>query len=491
MEMRLHAIVSLLMLLAVPPALAVEESEILVSRGLVEFHQRDYPSALKSFDGAVKADPVNVEARHFRAMTWARLGDLDEAIFDLLVVLELKPDFYEAALQLGVARLQQGDATDAVRWLERARQSPALDADASLLIGIARLHLNQTEAAAAALERARQKEELRVTADYYSGVASFRRWQWDDAEQRFAAAQTAGPDTTVARQAGGFLRQLRPYHLYAGIGLDYDTNVVLAPSNNSVKADVGVTNQSDGRVSLAAGGTLVPWRNDRVRLVLGYDFFQSFQFQLTQYDLQAHRPGAQVLFDAGPFQGGVSGRYGYYLLRTDSFLQDGAAAAWLSIPESDVGRTELYYAMLVQDFYLSPFRGVRNSINNGGGFRQYFYLPRPERHLFFGYRYESQDALETQGDAFAFDANQFEAGVGWDLTPTLDGTLRYGFRHENYAPASNGRIDNTNHVAFALRQALGDWFWLSFAYLGTFNDSNQTVFTYDRNIVSIGFEGRY
>ena len=418
------AILALWLLLAaaaVPSAGAAEVGENLVSRGLLHFHAGEYALAFTSFDAAVKADPVNVEARHYRAMTAARLGNLDDAVFDLGVVLILKPDFCEAALQLGIARMQQGEDADALRWLERARQCPALEADASLLIGIANLHLEDDEAAAAALERARDKAELRTTADYYAGVASVRRWRWDEAASQFSAVRAARPDAEVGVQAAAYLRQLRQYHVYGRVGIDYDSNVVLAPSDGTVAADVGVTNQSDGRVSLAAGATAVPWRTENVQLVLGYDFFQTLQFELTQYDLTANRPGAQLLFDAGPVYGGVMGRYGYYLLDGASFLQDAEAAPWLAVPEHEFGRTELYYRMLWEDFYLSPFRGVRDSVNNAVGVRQYFYLPRDDRYLFLGYRFENQDATKSEGDAFAYNANQIEVGVGWELTPTLDG----------------------------------------------------------------------
>ncbi len=477
--------------LAVPAALAGEASENLVSQGLVQFHRGDYPAAAQSFDAALQADPVNVEARHYRAMTAARLEHLDDAIFDLEVVLLLKPDFCEAALQLGIAYLQQGQDAAAIGALERARQCPSLDADASLLIGIARLHRDDPDEAAAALQRAAQKEELQVTSEYYRGVADARRWRWQDAVTRFDAVRAARPEAEVGVQSDAYLRQLRRYHLSAAAGIDYDSNVVLAPSSDSVANDVGVTNQADGRVAFALGASAVPLRTEQVQLVLDYDFFQTLQFELSQYDLTANQPGAQLLFNTDSVYGGVMGRYGYYLLDGASFLQDVQASPWLAVPERDLGRTEVYYRMLWQDFYLSPFRGVRDSVNNAVGVRQFFYLPRADRYLVLGYRFENQDATEAEGDAFAFNGNQVEVGLGWDLTPDLDGTVSYFFRNEDYAAASDGRVDNTNHLAVALRHELGDSFAVSLVYLGTFNQSNQAVFTYDRNIISAAFEARY
>jgi hypothetical protein len=162
--------------------------------------------------------------------------------------------------------------------------------------------------------------------------------------------------------------------------------------------------------SPAAGATAVPGgrKSARPRLRL----LPTLQFELTQYDLTANRPGAQLLFDAGPVYGGVFGRYGYYLLDGASFLQDAEAAPWITVPEHEFGRTELYYRMLWEDFYLSPFRGVRDSVNNAVGVRQYFYLPRDDRYLFLGYRFENQDAIKSEGDAFAYNANQIEVGIG-------------------------------------------------------------------------------
>ncbi|MEO8600956.1 MAG: tetratricopeptide repeat protein [bacterium] len=472
-------------------AWAAEASENLVSRGLIQFHRADYAAARQSFEAAVSADPVNVEARHFRAMTAARLGDLDDAIFDLEVVLLLKPAFCEAALQLGIAYLQLGDDAAAIGALERARQCPALDPDASLLIGIARLHRDDLDEAADALQRAGQKDALRVTADYYLGVAGARRWQWDAAAGRFESVRAARPDAEIGLQSDAYLRQLRRYHLSAAVGIDYDSNVVLAPSNDSVKADVGITNQADGRVAFVVGARAAALRSEHLQLVLDYDFYQTVQFQLHQYDLTANQPGAQLLFNAGSVYGGVMGRYGYYLLDGASFLQDAEAAPWMAVPENDLGRTEVYYRMLWQDFYLSPFRGVRDSVNNAIGVRQFVYLPRADRYLVVGYRFENQDATQADGDAFAYNANQVEIGLGWDLTSTLNATLGYAYRNEDYASASDGRVDNTNHVTVAIRQGLRDWCSISLVYLGTFNDSNQSVFTYDRNIISASFEARY
>ena len=104
-------------------AAASEQSKLLYSRGLVEFHADHFEKALALFDQAVAADPADVYARYYRAVTRGRLHDVDGAIVDFKAVLAAKPDFDQAALDLGVALVQTGQYREALPWLEQAQRS--------------------------------------------------------------------------------------------------------------------------------------------------------------------------------------------------------------------------------------------------------------------------------------------------------------------------------------------------------------------------------
>ena len=83
---------------------------------------RPLPKALELFDQAVAADPADVYARYYRAVTRGRLNDVEGAIADLRVVLAAKPDFDQAALDLGVTLVQTGKYREALPWLEQAQR---------------------------------------------------------------------------------------------------------------------------------------------------------------------------------------------------------------------------------------------------------------------------------------------------------------------------------------------------------------------------------
>jgi Tfp pilus assembly protein PilF len=469
---------------------ASERLELLISRGLLEHHDGHYDRALAAFDEAVQVSPSDPYARYYRGVTYGRLGELDRSITDLQVALALRPDFPEAALELGAALVKRESYEGRPR-LEQARRDPALDARASFFLGVAELHAGQTAAARRDFERAAASGQVDPAAVYYGGLVEFRDRQWRPAEERFERVQTTSPDTEMGREAGRFLKRLRPYRLYGSVALEYDSNVALAPSNDVVKSAVGVSDQSDGRVTLVAGGTYVPWRNDRGSLTLGYEFSQTLQFELNEFNLQDHRPSAELSWDFGPVQVGVLGTYDYYFLQTDSFLQEGAGFPWLVIPEDRIGRAEVFFRARYQDFLKRPFQDVRNSLNYSPGFRQFFYLDAPEDYVFIGYRFDREDALESVGDPFAYNGNEVEAGIGWQLPQDVGIEASFAYRNEDYDSASDGRGDNEYLAIVAVRKQLTEHLRVSGVYYGDYNDSNKPVFQYNRSVGSLMLEVRF
>jgi tetratricopeptide (TPR) repeat protein len=491
-------------LLLASTALASEQSERLNARGVVEFHAGRYAEALRVFDQAVRADPDDPYARYYRGMTHGRLGDYAAAVEDLRAALAKKPDLEQAPLELGVALVQTGAYRDAIPWLERAQKSTDTAAQASLFLGIAHLRLGETEAARAALSRVAPADpSLEVPARYYQGVADYLDGQLAAAEAQFSYVARANPSSDMGREAVAFLSQIRAggpprrYFLYGVAGFEYDSNVVLAPSNEAIKSSLGISKQADGRAVLEAGGAYAPWHSEHAALTLGYDFYQSLQFELDKFDLQDHRPSAQFVVNAGRFQFGILGRYDFYLLRTDSFLQEGTGLPWVTISEESAGRTEIFFRLRRQDFLKAPFSGLLDSLNYSPGVRQYLYLGAPERYLVFGYRFDHEDPINQSGDPFAYDGNEVNAGIGWTFPARLSAEAEYAYRHESYDEASaepvgsDPRRDDDHQVFVALHKDLSDHVRVTGAYLGTFNSSNQALFDYNRNVGSVTLEVRY
>jgi tetratricopeptide (TPR) repeat protein len=505
-------------LLTSTSAIASEQSKRLSARGLVEFHAERYAKALEYFEQAVGADGADPYALYYRGVTRGRLGDYTGAIADLRAAIGIDKEIKQAYLELGVALVQTGQYREAIPYLEQAQRVKDTEAQASFFLGLAQLHVDETEAARTNFERAATRDAtLNLAARYYEGVADYRGGSWSQATQNFSYVTTTSPNSEMGREAAAFLERMRQghgarYEAYGAVGFQYDSNVVLEPSGQPIK---GLEGPGDGRAIIDVGATYVPWRNEYALLSVGYEFFQSLHFSLTDFNLQDHRPNIAVAVDAGPVQFGLLTRYDYYLLDTDSFLEEVTGVPWLAIPEADVGRTEFHYRQRWREFRNNArINGqpqdfeIRDAVNYAPGMRQFVYFNPSGSYVVAGYQFDRDNPSHSDdplSDAFGYDGQQVEAGFGWAFTPEIMTESLYTYRNEHYrassaqqfAPIGNRRTDEEHRADVALHVQLNTYLQLdtylavTAAYFGTINNSNKTLFDYDRHVGSLALEVRF
>ncbi len=482
-----------LLLLAGGAAHASERGQLAMSRGLIHFHAAEYAAALPWFDEAYNADPNDPYVLYYSGVTRGRLGDFRAAILDLREALERKPDLDRGALELGIAYFSAGDYASAIPYLQQARRTPELEGDASLYLGRAELQLGHAAEARADLERAARDGGNAIAARYYLGVASFLAGDIDAAETEFRAVVAAAPATDLGRQAAAYLRLIKRFAVVASLGLEYDSNVVLAPltGGEAFKSALGISDQADGRTTIQLGADYALWRTRRAQLWVGYHFSQTLQFRLTEFDLQDHHPVVELLYDAEPFQLGAVASYDYYILETSSFFQQPLGLLWADLAEGDVARSAVFFRFRYRDFFESPFAGVRNTFNYSGGATQYFFIGKPERYLWGEYRFDKEDPEYTVGLPFGYTGNQVGGGMGWPLPADMSGEAGYAYRHERYRSQSGGRRDNEQLVSVTARRPLTDVFDITGGFFADVNNSNVSVFAYQRYVVSLALEAKF
>jgi hypothetical protein len=296
------------------------------------------------------------------------------------------------------------------------------------------------------------------------------------------------------------------------VAQEYDSNVTLGPAQTIPGS---VSGQGDGRASLNAGAYWTPLHWGRASLSVGYEFFQSLQFHLTSFNLEDHRPAVQVQYDFDLVSIGVLGRYDYYLLGGDSYLSEFTGMPWASLHEEGLGRTEIYGRVQGRDFK-GPYN-VLNGVYTFVGVRQFLDLGNASRQIWLGYQLGNTDMQDSDNptqqlhrDQYQYSSQAAEIGLRLPLPYEILGQLAYRYEFQNYGPYSGcfpdqdtapcnlsgltKRQDNDHRVILSLERPLPElWDHLSVvaAYFGTFNDSNKSLFTYDRNIGSLALQVRY
>lgn len=486
------------------PAGASPQSQALSARGLIELNAGHTQQALELFDRAVAADPSDPEVRYQRGATRAKLGDYSGAIDDLRASVAARPYFLPATLELGVALTEAGRYKEAEPWLLQAQRDPALDAQASFFLGITQLRLERYSDAEQSLARARARDpSLDLATEYYEGVIAYRRNDAASAEAHFTTVQRTNPDSMMGREAAQFLAYMRrmrraAYSAFGTVALEYDSNVTLGPSTTVPGA---ISGQADGRVVLNAGGTYVPWSLGPASLAVSYEFFQSLQFHLTDFNLQDHRPAVQFMLDFDRVFIGLLGRYDYYLLETDSFLQEATAFPWVALREEGIGRTEVYFRAQWRHYYEQNSFGVLDGFYYYAGARQILDLGGPNRELWFGYQLGFTAPDDLGSDVYQYGSQQVEVALRWPLAYSINAETGFRYENQSYAAASaqinptgSPRRDNDYRAIVSFERPLSEineHLFVNASWYGTFNNSNNVFFNYDRQIGSIAAEVRF
>ncbi len=499
--LRAFAAVTLAALLVAPidaPASEDGRAERLYSKALGLLHAGDEAAAMALFHQAVETDPDDPLARYYRGVALGRAERFAEAVSDLSQTAATRPSLPRVRLELGFALMKSGRHDEAAPHLGAACENAETAAEACLLAGVNEVRRGRSAEATRLLSQAVTADPaIAVPARYYQGLAAYRSGDLPAAADNFDYVVKNAPGTDMAREAESFLarideRLIPSYTLHAGLAFEYDDNVALAPSDGELAEDVfGITDESDGRAVLRLGGAYAVHTSEKAHVSVSYDFLQSLHFELSEFDIQTHTAGGQVAFFNGPATFGLTGKYAYSFLDTESFLGEATVLPWVRIDEGDFGATELYGRVRRRDFILDPFDAQRDALNTAAGIRQFFSLGGAGRYVSLGYRYDRDDADNTVGERFNYDGHQFEVGGGWRFDGELTIDALYAFKFEDYASGSEGREDEEQDIVVKVRKRLGRLVWATASWVTRINDSNQAVYDYDRNIASLGVELRY
>jgi superkiller protein 3 len=182
--------------------------------GLALYYDRLYDEAIFELRKAIKLNPGNVTARfnlktirarleHFQAgKIYARMGDRGEAIAQFRRAIDLDPRFVEARHRLGVALMEVGKNTEALRELRRADSISNRYRKAHEIWyaeGIALRHLGQNGEALELFQKTVQAKPAFAAAHNQAGEILLQQEKYDQAILHFVKAIGSDPRTEYVR----------------------------------------------------------------------------------------------------------------------------------------------------------------------------------------------------------------------------------------------------------------------------------------------------
>lgn len=195
---------------ATPPSSAMPAPGTITSlliRASEAFSARDFDTAAKIYEDALRVEPKNLDALIGLGMTHQRAGKFADSEASLQKALAYDPDNSSAAYSMGVTHFKQERWKESMTFFEKSLVKNAQNASARHYLGIISTKLNL-------MERAEREFKTTLAIDPNHGEAHFNlavlyaTWdppQWDKAREEYDAALKKGvkPDDGLKRLLDG------------------------------------------------------------------------------------------------------------------------------------------------------------------------------------------------------------------------------------------------------------------------------------------------
>lgn len=492
-------------------AFAADEARVLRARAAQLATRGDCSAALPLLDQAKALDPAgDDEAALMAGRCLISMEKFAEAKPILERAVAHDPSSGDARLALGVAEYHLGEKDAARADLEQAQKSLPNNPEAELYLGLILLEEERTADAISRLDRSRtlQGDTFEPASNYYSAIAHAEAGDTKRAEDSLRRVQTMAPGTVWAERAGEALAQAEARQAAGGpvrwltlqAGLDYDSNVALR--SGAISRPGNISDRSDGRAWWGVDGGADVYRKNGWGAGAGATYNGSQPFRAEDFgqnfisaNLWVDRElGQETLFRVSPEAG-----YGFF--NGHDFVRYIGVRPELRHDFGRAGMGTLYVRYAFNDFLYREYISLADPTPN---------LTRQARDrdgndMVAGYDHQIgvTDTLTLRGGGYGHtyaaqgSDYDFAGGGGWlgfrQMLPwrtILDATG--SAEYDQYESRSSfvvlperagKRRDVVGTANVVLTRPINDWLSVSARYQYLNNESNTSVFDYDRHIV--------
>ncbi len=500
-----------------PPS--TETYDLSISKGLIEFGKGHYEEAVQQFERALEAQPDDVDARDYLGQALLRLKKHEEALKIFRQLVEADPSSGKALLGLGIAQTSLGRYEEALNSLKAAESVLPDNPLVYYYQGLVYHQLKAFNQTPALFSRAMAlSPDLTPSARYYTGVAHYQLGLLEEAQKEFQEAIASGePESELARSAREFLeykgvppKEPRKWDLSLSMSGQYDTNVVLLPIGTQPSPEIGISRKDDFRTTFYARGEYRPLQTKDWTAGATYGFYQSFQQNLSVFNVEDHSPSLFVMRQIGAVQARFQYVFDYVKVGQSPYLIAHAVQPIVTIAEGGDKLTQFQFRYQNKDFQHGRFAGnsARDGKNWLAGVTQYVFFAEGTGHYRVGYTYDTDrtgggsPSMATPGDQtnadWAYKAHRISAAVALPPMFTIRPSVAIDYYRQEYdnpnsfsTTGTTRRRDNILFFTGTLGRDLTDSIFIALEYNYTRDQSNISVFDYARSIYSLTLSGRF
>jgi tetratricopeptide (TPR) repeat protein len=496
-------------------------SDVYVDRGILAYDLRQYAEALQNLQEALSQEPENVNALYYLGLTQMALDRPGAAVEPLRRAQALAPGDEDVQFQLAVAyfTLQQYDLAEPTFRQLYNRDSKRHNLGYYLGFMEYRKQ-NYREALRLFRANVASDDSYAQLNRFYAGLclsalgmAGAARAEIEEAIRSQPISALAGPAERFRDVLGKAAKTERKFNLDAKLGLMYDDNVAVIPDaglDPSLVAAREAKHRSLGEMGYVRF-EYQPLRTPDWDGVLGGSILGTLNNDVSHYNILS--PG---LFAGLSYKGALGGKpwvgnlllqYDYTSLDDRNYSNRYTLAPSLTVAWDEMHQTQLQLRYQYKDYMHEKTQidpsDARDGNNFMAGLVHYVRFQGDRHYLRVGYQFDFES---TDGSNWDYNGHRLLAGFLYTL-PWFDIKFRYDFdvhfrtyRHaHSYLPLtipptppySVFRRDYDINNMFVLSKELPYNVTVSLEYLWSRDDSNLDLFTYNRNVITLGVAWRY
>ncbi|NOY70735.1 MAG: tetratricopeptide repeat protein [Deltaproteobacteria bacterium] len=454
--------------------------------GVFAYEDGDYAVAEGYFLKSLESNPYNIDVYHYLGRTYLRLEQAQKADHYLMIVEKMEPGRAGLTADLALLNMKEGNYEKAVFLFDKVSKADPEDVLAVYRAGICAYRMGRFKDALSRLARsAEMSPSVKPNADYYSGICAFRLNDMDKAFEKFTTARFAAASDTLKKDAEKWLKiisaekaAMKPYSLYASLGVTYDDNVVLDPVDTDVfndQGDISAVAYLSGRYNLV---------NRRyLKAGIGYSHYQTHHSRWRDYDLAGSIGDFFINYRVKGYKLGLTYSPSYYWVRANSFLARNDLSPEVTWQVDEKTAATFSYTFRRNNYFTDPARDGHANVVSLDLIRA---LPKNAGTITGGIGYEKNFAKSNDEDYGQLEAR---LGLNWQVMDKTILSISGIYDAKAYESTDSifgiKRDDDRYYGAVSItRSVFYDWLSISVDLDHTFNDSNIKYYEYRRNTVS-------
>ncbi len=485
-----------------PPFLTAANNSSL-EQGIALYQREAVDEAVALLEKARVEDPSSTRAAYYLGIAYKKQQKYPEAKKNLLDAVNNNPKIKEALPELVEVLYEMGEIKEAKKWIKVSEKQNVRPAQTAFLKGLVLMKDGNTGEAVDSLQQAKSLDAgLTQAADYQIGLAHVKDQNYEEARRLFREVVTLDPNADISAYASEYTEALakragmtKPWHFNAGFFTEWDSNVVLKPSDTTTIGDIG--NQNDFREVVTASADYTYRINDPLALKFAYDLYYANQTDLNDFDVNSHTFTIAPSYTTKNAIFSVPVQYNHTLVDSnDLFLTAVTINPQVSfkITEHQIGMAGIKFQE--KDYHASITDGAedRDGFRWAPGVGWYYIFQDGKGSV--GIRYEL-DSDNTDGNNWDYLGNRITPSVQFaiphfeKLRASLAADLYFQeFRH-SHTVFGQKRSDQGYTLSSLLSYDLTRNFELQFRYTYVNHKSNLTIYEYDRHVFSTGVVAKF